>query len=119
MFAISQELSKRQIAAFPARTAQEAQFMIAQFSLTPDVVVIDCASPGACSFAEGVLRTHREVRIVGIVSDCYQCKRCGDRLAARFEDPEDGGPDRIPHYADIIQELVRKQRRRAHTVGKL
>ena len=114
MFALSQELSKRHIAAFPARTVREAQSMIAHFRLEPGVLVINCGSPGVCAFAEGVVKERRDVQIVAMVSDRSQCKRCAPLLAAQLRDPEDQAPERIPHCADIIQDLVREQRRRSH-----
>jgi len=117
MFALSQELSRRHIAAFPARTVREARAMIARFQLDPDVVVINCGSPGACAFAESVAKERRDLQIVALVSDRYQCRKCADRLAAEFRDPEDQAPDRIPHFADVIQDLVREQRRRARHAG--
>src|SRR5581483_2825129 len=84
MFALSQELSRRHIAAFPARTVREARAMIARFQLDPDVVVINCGSPGACAFAESVAKERRDLQIVALVSERYQCRKCADRLAAEF-----------------------------------
>lgn|SRR5579872_6667708 len=117
MFALSQELSKRQMVAFPSRTVREARSMITGFRLEPDLVVINCGSPGACAFAESIAKEGRDVQIIGIVSDRSQCKKCANLLAARFQDPEDQAPDRIPHCADVIQELVKEQRRRARHAG--
>ena len=116
MFALSHELSKRHIAAIPSRTVREARSMISRFHLEPDLVVINCGCPGACAFAEGVAKERRDVQIVAIVSERHQCGKCGERLAARFR--EDEAPDQIPHFADVIQELVRERRRRAsHATG--
>jgi len=118
MFALSQELSKRHIAAIPARTVREARSMVGRFQLDPDLLVINCGSPGACAFAESIAKERRDVQVVAIVSDRHQCGKCAERLAAQFHDPEDQAPDRIPHCADVIQELVREQRRRArHASG--
>lgn len=117
MFALSYELSKRHIAAFPARTVREAQSMITHFRLAPGVLVINCGSPGVCAFAEGVAKERRDVQIVAMVSDRSQCKRCAPLLAAKLRDPEDQAPEQIPHCADIIQDLVREQRRRSHHAG--
>ena len=118
MFALSQELSKRNIAPFPARTAREARLMISRFRLDPDLLVINCGSPGACSFAEELLKQRRDVQIVGVVSERYQCRKCASRLAAQFRDPDDEAPERIPYCADVIQALVKEQRRRdRHATG--
>ena len=117
MFALSQELSKRHIGALPARTAREARALIVRFRLDPDVLVISCASPGACSFAESVAKQRQDVDIIGIVSDRYQCKKCAGRLAATFRDPEDEAPERILYCADVIQALLREQRRRSRQAG--
>src|SRR5579872_5178348 len=104
MFALSQELSKRHIAAFPARTVREARSMITKFRLDPDLLVINCGSPGACACAEGIAKERQDVEIIAIVTDRYQCKKCAQRLAAQLRAPEDEAPERIPHCADLIQE---------------
>jgi|SRR5581483_4115113 len=114
MFALSQELSKRHIAAFPARTVRDAQSMIAHFRLEPAVLVINCGSPGVCAFAESVAKERRDLQIVTYVRDRSKCKKCAPLRAAELRDPEDQAPERIPHCADIIEALVREQRRRAH-----
>jgi cobyrinic acid a,c-diamide synthase len=117
MFALSQELSKRHIAAFPSRTAREARSLITRFRLEPEVLVINCGSPGACALAEGVAKERRDVQIIGVISDRFQCRKCAALLAAQFRDPEDQSPERIPHCADVIQALLREQRRRARHAG--
>ena len=117
MFALSQELSKRHIAAFPARTAQEARSMISRFQLEPDVLIINCERPGACTFAQEVAREGRGVQIVAIVSDGHHCKRCADGVVAQFREPDDEAPERIPHCADVIEALLREQRRRTRRAG--
>ncbi|MBZ5576784.1 MAG: hypothetical protein LAP40_09525 [Acidobacteriia bacterium] len=117
MLALSQELSKRQIACFPARTVQEAQSLLLQFRLKLDALVTHCGRPGACGFAEAVTQDRPGVPIVGIISERHRCRRCADRLAAQLRDPEDRGPERISHCADVIEMLVRGHKRRAHRAG--
>ena len=115
MFALSVELSRRQISLYPTRTAREARTTLARHKFDPDVLIINCGSPGACTLAEEVAKRRPDVRIVAIVSDTYQCKKCGDRVAARFR--EDEGPARIRHCADVIEGLVQEQLRQSRQAG--
>lgn len=117
--ALSQELRKRRVHAFPSRSVQEAQVMVAQLQLRLDVVVIHCGRPGACTFADSVIKDHPGARIVGTVSARHCCRQCNGRLAAVWRDPEDRAPERIAHCADIIQLLIRGHRSHAHRAGVL
>ena len=117
MFALSQELGQRQIAAFPSRTVMEAESLLRQFHLEPAALVIDCSRPKACPFADRMVREQPGVQVVAIVSDRYRCAQCSCRPAAQFQDPEDRAPERIAYVAEVIEMLVRKQRRRAHRAG--
>jgi len=108
-FALSLEMSTRHITALAARTALEARTMITHSQAEPHVVVINCKRPGACSFAEAVAKEYRDVKVVGIVSGRYQCRKCRGRLAATFRDPDDTAPERIAHCADVIQRLLTKE----------
>jgi hypothetical protein len=107
VLALSLELSKRHVAAFPGRTSSEAWSMMTRFQLSPDLLVIDCSSPDACSFAESIIKERPDVKVIGVISEGYPCEECASRLAATFRDPEDQAPERIPNCADIIQRLLR------------
>ena len=110
MLALSEELTKRDVTAYPARTVREARSLITRFRLDPEVVVIDCTSREACSFAEGIAEQGGNVEIIGIVSAQYQCDEFPQRLAATFCHPDDEAPERISHCADVVQTLLRKMR---------
>lgn len=118
LLALSHELSRRHMAAFPACSVREAEALIAHYQLRLDVVVVNCARPGVCGFAEAVCKKHPETQVVGIVSERHQCRQCAPRLAVTMRDPEDRGPERIGHCADVIQMLVKGYRRRAHRAGE-
>ena len=117
LFALSHELAQREISAFPARSAAEARALIAQFDLKVDVVVMNCARPGACNFAEELTRQNTALKVIGIVAEGRGCEECADRISARFRDPEDRDPKRVGHCADVIEMLVRGRRSRAHRAG--
>jgi hypothetical protein len=117
MFALSQELGQRRIAAFPSRTVTEAKSLREQFQLQLAALVVDCSRGQACAFADGIARQHPGVQIVAIVSDRHRCSQCAGRVAAEFRDPEDRAPERIGHVADVIEMLVRKQLRHARRAG--
>jgi hypothetical protein len=108
LFALSEELGKRAIAAYPARTIKETESLIARLRLKPALLVINCRRRGACAFAEAISKHWRELRIVALVSASSSCRKCGERVVAQLRDPEDKTPERIPHCADVIQDLLRK-----------
>ena len=108
VLALSLELSKRQIAAFPALTVQEARKMIVRCSLNPDLLVVDCKCPGTCGLAKEIIEERPHVRMIGIVSDGYRCKQCANWIAAELQGPEDEMPDRIPYCAAAVQRLLTK-----------
>ena len=83
--------------------------MIIRFRLAPDVLIIDCSIRNACSLVQQIAETHRNVKIIGIVSARSECKQCAKQLATRLRDPDDVASDRIPHCADLIEPLLRKQ----------
>ena len=113
-FALSAELGRRSIAAYPARTLTETESLIARLRLKPDLLVINCRRRGACAFAEQIGRHRRNLKIVALVSASFECQKCADKVAAQLRDPEDKFPDRIPHVADVIQALLRERPGRTH-----
>ena len=111
MLALSQELGRRQIAVIPSRSVREGQALLAEFRLSLDLLLIQCSRPRACAFAEEVAKARPHVKIVGIVSERHRCRKCAERLTARFRDPEDRDPARIAYCANVIEALVREQGR--------
>jgi hypothetical protein len=109
MLALSQELTARYISSYPACTVGEARSMLRRFRLAPDVLVIDCTVPGACSFAEGMVEQRRSLGILGIVSAGHQSEECAKLLAKTLHRPDDTSPERIPYCADVIQQVLRKE----------
>jgi hypothetical protein len=108
MLALSQELTARYISSYPACTVREARSMLRRFRLAPDVLVIDCTVPGACSFAEGMAEKRRSLGILGIVSAGHQCEECAELLAKTLSKMDDTSPERIPFCADVIQQVLRR-----------
>ncbi len=108
-FALSQELGNRNITALPARAIPEARNMLKRFRVALGVLVINCGSPGACTFVDEVAEMRPDARIIGIVTEDNNCQSCADRLTARFDD-RDRAPERIPHCADVIQSLLTERR---------
>ena len=109
MFALSQEVTARGISAYPARTVREARSMLQRFRIAPDVLVIDCAVPGACSFVKRVAEQRGSLAILGIVSTGHRCEECAELLAKTLFKPDDTSPERIPYCADVIQHLLRQR----------
>ena len=117
LFAISHELAQREISAFPARSVVEARGLIAQFDLKLDLLVVNCARPGACDFAAELSRQNAALKVIGIVTAGHTCQKCVERISAHFRDPDDRDPKRIGHCADVIEMLVRGRRSRAQRAG--
>jgi len=117
MFALSEELGRRGIAAYPARTFTETESLVRRLRLAPDLLVINCGRRGACAFADAVGKQRRDLKIVALVSTSSTCQRCADRVAAHLREPEDKLPQRIPHCADVIQDLLRERPGRTQGAG--
>jgi DNA-binding NtrC family response regulator len=117
VFALSVELSKRHIPVFPARTAREARNTISRFQLDPDLLVINCSSPGACALAAETAKHRPDVQVIAMVSEHYQCRNCARLVAAQFRYPEDQEPERIPHCADVIEALLKERHPSRHAGG--
>jgi DNA-binding NtrC family response regulator len=109
LFALSQELSRRQIHAVPARTYREAHSLLNRLQIDPDLLVVDCSAPGACRLIKETVRKLPGLHIVAFVSEHQDCRDCADHLSARLHDPEDKTPDRISYCVDVMTRLAREQ----------
>lgn len=114
LFALSEELGKRAIAAYPALTLKETESLIVRLRLRPALLVLNCRRRGACAFADAVGKQRRDLKIVALVSGSSSCQNCADRVVAQLRDPEDKFPGRIPHCADVIEDLLREHLGRTH-----
>ena len=117
LFALSEELGKRGIAAYPARALKETESLIARLGLKPALLVINCRCRGACAFADAVGKHRRDLKIVALVSGSSSCQSCAEKVIAQLRDPEDKFPERIPHCADVIQDLLRERPGRTQGAG--
>ena|SRR5579884_4436405 len=117
LFALSEELGKRGIAAYPALTLKETESLIARLRLRPALLVINCRRRGACAFADAVGKQRRDLKIVALVSGASSCQSCGERVAAQLRDPEDKVPERIPYCAELIEDLLRERPGRTRGAG--
>jgi DNA-binding response OmpR family regulator len=106
MFALSQALRKRNIAAIPCCSVGEAEALLANLQPDLSVLLINCSCPGVCAFVRE-LRRRSKLRVVGITSDSRQCRQCEEGLDATIRDPEDRRPEKIERCAEIVQALVR------------
>ena len=109
LFALSAELRKRSIAAIPARTVDEALSMLEDLEPALHAVVVNCACPGACAFARGMLRQDATLRVIGIRSEGRPCAACAGLWSATLR-PRDVRPERIGHCAEVVEALVSSER---------
>jgi hypothetical protein len=107
MFALSQALRKRNIAAIPCCSVAEAEALLANLQPDLSVLLINCSCPGVCAFVRELRRRRSKLRVVGITSDSRQCRQCAQGLDATLRDPDDRRPDGIERCADIVQGFVR------------
>lgn len=106
MFALSQALRKRSIAAIPCCSVAEAEALLANLQPDLSVLLINCSCPGVCAFARELRRRRSKLRVVGITSDARQCRQCGQGLDATIRDPEDRRADGIERCAEMLQAFV-------------
>ena len=107
MFALSQALRKRNIAAIPCCSVAEAEALMASIETDLCVLLINCSCPGVCAFAKDLRRRRSKLRVVGITSDARQCRQCGQGLDATIRDPDDRRADGIERCAELVQAFVR------------
>ena len=107
MFALSQALRRRNIAAIPCCSVAEAEALMANLDTDLSVLLINCSCPGVCAFARQLRRVRSNLRVVGITSDARQCRQCGDGLDATLRDPDDRRPDGIERCAELVQMFTR------------
>jgi len=106
MFALSQALRRRNIAAIPCCSVAEAEALLSNLRPDLNVLLINCSCPGVCAFARELRRKRTKLRVVGITSDSRQCRQCGAGLDATIRDPEDRRPEGIERCAEILQALI-------------
>ena len=106
MFALSQALRRRNIAAIPCCSVSEAEALLANLQPDLSVLLINCSCPGVCGFARELRRRRSGLRVVGITSDARQCRQC-DGLDATLRDPDDRRPEGIERCAEMVQALIR------------
>lgn len=107
MFALSQALRKRNIAAIPCCSVAEAEALMASIETDLSVLLINCSCPGVCAFARALRQRRSKLRVVGITSDARQCRQCGEGLDATIRDPDDRRADGIERCAELVQAFVR------------
>jgi hypothetical protein len=107
LFALSQALLKRNIAAIPCCSVAEAEALLANLQPELSVLLINCSCPGVCAFALELRRRRPLLKVVGIISDARQCRQCGEGLDASIRDPDDRRPHGIERCAEIVQAFVR------------
>ncbi|HUI82182.1 MAG TPA: hypothetical protein VLY24_29875 [Bryobacteraceae bacterium] len=106
MFALSQALRRRNIAAIPCCSVAEAEALMANLDTELGVLLINCSCPGVCAFARTLKRLRPELRVVGITSDARQCRQF-DGLDATIRDPEDRRPEGIERCAELLRMFLR------------
>jgi len=107
MFALSQALRRRNIAAIPCCSVAEAEALLANLQPDLSVLLINCSCPGVCAFVRTLRRRLSNLRVVGITSDARQCRQCSPTLDATLRDPDDRRADGIERCAEIVQAFVR------------
>jgi hypothetical protein len=116
LFALSVELEKRNIAAFPARTVGEAQSILEDMEPALSALVVNCECRGACAFAREMLRRDATLRVIGIRPEGRSCTACTDLWSATLRQT-DVRPERIGYCAEVVEAQVWSERpARLHAV---
>ena len=105
MFALSQALRKRAIAAIPSCSVAEAEALVANLKPHLSVLLINCSCPGVCGFVTALRQRMKNLRVVGITSHKRSCKQCA--LDYTLQDPEDRRADGIERCAEMLHMLIR------------
>jgi DNA-binding response OmpR family regulator len=106
MWALAESLKTRGIETIPSTSVEEAEAILA--ALQPDLalLIVNCAVERACVFAERLRGKYQHLKVIGITSRGYRCRKCARLMIATLSDPEDRAPDRLQHCVELICILI-------------
>lgn len=85
MFALAYSLNERGISLLPARTVAEAIELLAAFSVTPEILLINCRTRSGLPFARSLLARTPNIKIIGFVSEPHRCDGYKELLSATVQ----------------------------------
>ena len=105
--AMAGELQKQRIALIPASTSSQAERLLAELKVKPDLLIIECKIRNVCSFAAAMRQRRAALKVVGLISEPQKCARCRELLTTTVY----GSRTRmIQWWVALIKVLLRRPR---------
>ena len=86
LFALALQLEHSRVCLIPAPSVKNAQRLLTELKLQPDLLVINCKIRGVCAFAEESLKRWPALRVVAIASEGHRCLKCRSLLVGTIGD---------------------------------
>jgi hypothetical protein len=103
LFALALKLENSQIGLIPAHSVKNAERLVTELGLEPDLLIINCKIRGVCAFATESLKRWPAVKVVAIVSENQRCLDCRRAVVATIR--ESPSPT-IAQCVDIVSTLT-------------
>lgn len=94
LFALALQLDARGVSLIPAHSVHDAQRLLSELRLQPDLLIVNCKLRGVCSFAVDSFNQWPALHVVAVVSEGHPCQTCKHLLAATIGDSSTHSIDR-------------------------
>lgn len=86
LFALALQLVHRRVNLIPASSVKNAERLLAELQLQPDLLIVNCKMQGVCALGADSLKRWPALKVVAIVSEGHRCLKCRRLLVATLED---------------------------------
>jgi hypothetical protein len=107
LFALALQLEPNHVGLIPSASVKNAERLLCELKLQPDLLIINCKIRGVCAFASESLNRWPELKVVAVVSEGRRCFRCRSLLVATIGDSPSPV---IDQWASLVQTLTHKRR---------
>jgi hypothetical protein len=107
LFALALQLEPNHVGLIPSASVKNAERLLCELKLQPDLLIINCKIWGVCAFASESLKRWPELKVVAVVSEGHRCFRCRGLLVATIGDSPSSV---IDQWAGLVQTLTHKRR---------
>ena len=86
LFALALQLEHSRVGLIPAHSVKNAERLLSELKVQPDLLIINCKVRGVCPFAAESLKRWPALKVVAILSEGHRCLKCRGLLAATIGD---------------------------------
>jgi len=106
LLALAIQLEDRHIGLIPAPSVKNAEQLLKELRLQPDLLIVNCRIRGVCAFAAQSLKRWPSLKVVAIVSEGHQCLKCKDLLVTTVGDSSSPMVDR---WVGLVRTLMQQE----------